>query len=149
MKKTILVMGGAGFLGSHFCDRMLAEGFGVIAMDNLITAANVARNKLDGNMVSIMPAEVERKRQAKEDFVFLDVRTPEEHEQIRLPGARLIPLGALRERMVELPKDGEIIVFCNISLRGYEASLILRAAGFQKVSVMEGGVEMWPYGRLR
>jgi len=36
-KRKILVMGGAGFLGSHFCDRLLAEGFAVIAMDNLIT----------------------------------------------------------------------------------------------------------------
>ena len=44
MKKTILVTGGAGFLGSHICDRLLAEGFSVIAMDNLITGTtdNVA-----------------------------------------------------------------------------------------------------------
>jgi len=36
-KKRILITGGAGFLGSHLCDRFLAEGFSVIAMDNLIT----------------------------------------------------------------------------------------------------------------
>jgi dTDP-glucose 4,6-dehydratase len=39
MKQTILVTGGAGFLGSHLCDRFLAEGFCVIAMDNLITGS--------------------------------------------------------------------------------------------------------------
>jgi dTDP-glucose 4,6-dehydratase len=39
MKRTILVTGGAGFLGSHLCDRLLAEGFSVIAMDNLITGS--------------------------------------------------------------------------------------------------------------
>ncbi|HKB69450.1 MAG TPA: UDP-glucuronic acid decarboxylase family protein [Thermoanaerobaculia bacterium] len=33
----VLVTGGAGFLGSHLCDRLLAEGHDVIAMDNLIT----------------------------------------------------------------------------------------------------------------
>jgi len=37
--RTILVTGGAGFLGSHLCDRLLAEGFAVIAMDNLLTGS--------------------------------------------------------------------------------------------------------------
>jgi dTDP-glucose 4,6-dehydratase len=36
-KKRVLITGGAGFLGSHLCDRFLAEGYHVIAMDNLIT----------------------------------------------------------------------------------------------------------------
>lgn len=36
-KKTVLVTGGAGFLGSHICDRLLQEGYRVICMDNLIT----------------------------------------------------------------------------------------------------------------
>jgi dTDP-glucose 4,6-dehydratase len=41
-----LVTGGAGFLGSHLCDRLLAEGFEVVAMDNLITGStdNIAHN---------------------------------------------------------------------------------------------------------
>jgi dTDP-glucose 4,6-dehydratase len=37
MKKRILITGGAGFLGSHLCDRFIKEGYDVIAMDNLIT----------------------------------------------------------------------------------------------------------------
>ena len=47
--KTIIVTGGAGFLGSHLCDRLLAESHDVIAMDNLITGAadNIAH--LAGN----------------------------------------------------------------------------------------------------
>jgi dTDP-glucose 4,6-dehydratase len=36
-KKKVLITGGAGFLGSHLCDRFILEGFQVIAMDNLIT----------------------------------------------------------------------------------------------------------------
>lgn len=35
--KKVLITGGAGFLGSHLCDRFIKEGFHVIAMDNLIT----------------------------------------------------------------------------------------------------------------
>ncbi|MEZ4892362.1 MAG: GDP-mannose 4,6-dehydratase [Saprospiraceae bacterium] len=36
-KKRVLVAGGAGFIGSHLCDRFLSEGYSVIAMDNLLT----------------------------------------------------------------------------------------------------------------
>ena len=37
MKKSVLITGAAGFLGSHLCDRFIEEGFRVIGMDNLIT----------------------------------------------------------------------------------------------------------------
>ncbi len=36
-KKRVLITGGAGFLGSHLCDRFIRDGYAVIAMDNLIT----------------------------------------------------------------------------------------------------------------
>jgi NADPH-dependent 2,4-dienoyl-CoA reductase/sulfur reductase-like enzyme/rhodanese-related sulfurtransferase/anti-sigma regulatory factor (Ser/Thr protein kinase) len=115
------------------------------AMDNIITAANVARNKMDGYMEGVAPTEVYRMLQEKEDFVLLDVRSPQEYDQVRLPGATLIPLGSLRGRLDELPKDKEVVAFCKISLRGYEAALILKAAGFKKVRVLDGGLAMWPF----
>ncbi|MBK8050559.1 MAG: SDR family oxidoreductase [Anaerolineales bacterium] len=45
----VLVTGGAGFLGSHLCDRLLAEGHDVIAMDNLITGSTDNIEHLAGN----------------------------------------------------------------------------------------------------
>ena len=115
------------------------------AMDNLITAANVARNKLDGHMVGVAPMEVKRMLDEGEDFFFLDARSPAEYEQVRLPGSTLIPLGALRRRLDEVPRDKPVVAFCKISLRGYEAALILRHAGVEDVRVMDGGIVMWPY----
>ncbi|MBT4815470.1 MAG: FAD-dependent oxidoreductase [Lentisphaerae bacterium] len=115
------------------------------AFDNIITAANVARNKRAGHMVGISPVEVKRKLESGDDFVFLDLRTPGEVERERLPGATCIPLASLRGRLAELPREKEIITFCQISLRGYEGALILRANGFSDVKVMDGGTAMWPY----
>jgi len=115
------------------------------ALDAIITAANVARNKLDGLLAGISSQEVKQRLDAKEDFVFLDVRSPAEHAETHLAGSTLIPLGALRARLNELPKDKEIIAFCKASLRGYEAARILQGAGFTRVRVMDGGVAAWPF----
>jgi len=115
------------------------------AMDNIITAANVARNKLDGLMVGVSSIEVHRMMEDGADFVFLDVRSPAEYEAVRLLRSTLIPLGALRSRLDDLPRDKEIVTFCKVSLRGYEAALILKAAGFESVRVLDGGVVMWPF----
>jgi dTDP-glucose 4,6-dehydratase len=64
---TSIVTGGAGFLGSHLCDRLLAEGHSVICIDNLLT----------GNMANISHL------QAREDFTFLehDVTIPFEIDE--------------------------------------------------------------------
>lgn len=60
-----------------------------------------------------------------------------------------ISLGTLRDRLDELPedKDSEIVCFCKIGLRGYEAALILEGNGWTNVKVMEGGIMAWPYNR--
>jgi rhodanese-related sulfurtransferase len=117
-------------------------------LDNITTAANVIRNKIEGRFDGISAAEVHRRLEQRDGLVFLDVRTPEEHEHERLPRSTLIPLGALRGRLGELPRDKEIVVFCDLSLRAYEGALMIKAAGFDKVRVMEGGMAMWPYERI-
>jgi NADPH-dependent 2,4-dienoyl-CoA reductase/sulfur reductase-like enzyme/rhodanese-related sulfurtransferase len=115
------------------------------AVDNIITAANVCRNKLDGQMVGITAAQVKARLKTDAKPLLLDVRSPAEYAQNHIPGSTLIPLGALRARLNELPKDREIITFCKVSLRGYEAARILQGAGFPRVQVMDGGITMWPY----
>lgn len=47
--KTVLITGGAGFLGSHLCDKFLKEGYKVIAMDNLITGSLANISHLQSN----------------------------------------------------------------------------------------------------
>lgn len=40
------------------------------------------------------------------------------------------------------------MTFCKISLRGYEAALILKAAGFNQVRAMDGGIVVWPFQKF-
>lgn len=122
------------------------------AIDHFITAAHIMQNKRQGRMTGISVREVWEKIQAGGAPFFLDGRNPNEYEEMHLGiGEHLIPLGALRSRLTELPadKNAEIICFCKISLRGYEAECILRAHGFTNVKVMEGGIMAWPYPRKK
>jgi rhodanese-related sulfurtransferase len=118
-------------------------------IDNIITAANVARNKLDGLMDGVSPKEVWQMIQEKKNFVLLDVRTPSEYHRQRIDGAVFIPLASLRSRYVELDRNKPIVAFCNYSLRGYEAAIILKHQGFKNIKVLDGGLEMWPYEKLQ
>lgn len=117
------------------------------AIDLASHAANIIENKLTGLAKSITPMEVKAKLERDEDFIWLDVRSPQEFEQIHLDDKRmkLLPLGQLRAKLGELPHDKEIIVFCKVSLRGYEAQRILEGAGFDNVRFMDGGIVGWPY----
>ncbi|EFC91106.1 FAD-dependent pyridine nucleotide-disulphide oxidoreductase [Dethiosulfovibrio peptidovorans DSM 11002] len=119
------------------------------ALDPMTQTANVLRNKMEGLMTSYSPRELAAKMDRGEDCVLLDVRTEGEIKlQGKLPYENQvhIPLGALWTRVEELPKDKEIIAFCKISLRGWDALTVLRSKGFHKVAILEGGMMGWPYG---
>lgn len=75
----------------------------------------------------------------------VDVREPAEWEIARLPGARLVPMGRLRE----LLRDGEftstrpIVVYCKVGARSAEALGWLRGAGFADSRHLAGGIADW------
>ena len=118
------------------------------AVDNILTAANIIRNKIAGFMEGITTKEVKAMFDAGEDFTFLDVRSPGEIEQMRIEGSLSIPLGALRTSLDKVDKTKPVVAFCKISLRGYEAALILKQNGYKNVKVMDGGILMWPYNKI-
>lgn len=79
-----------------------------------------------------------------EGACLLDVREPAECEKGTLPGAVTIPLGQLRNRLEELPRDRLIITYCAVGLRGYLAERILRQNGFD-VRNLSGGFTTWRF----
>ena len=121
-----------------------------LALDHFIASAHILENKMRGLYVGVSCVEVHDKLEAGEKPFLLDVRDPVEYEEMRIGrGNLLMPMGKLRDRLDELPqdKDQEIICYCKISLRGYEAARLLQNRGWTNVKVMEGGVMAWPYPR--
>lgn len=121
-----------------------------LAIDHSIATAHVMQNKLRGLFRGISAGELRERIKARDLPFLLDVRNPDEYEQLRMGiGETLIPLGQLRKRIGELPenKSTEIVVWCKISLRGYEAAMLLQGHGYSRVKVLEGGILAWPYDR--
>ena len=75
----------------------------------------------------------------------LDVREAEEFDGPlgRIPGAKLIPLGALAERSGELDSARPIVAVCRAGGRSAQATTILRRAGFNEVANLAGGMLRW------
>jgi len=74
---------------------------------------------------------------AKNGFI-LDVRQPFELVVENIPGAVNIPLGELRGRLDELPKDKEINILCRSAQRAYYATRILLQNGFKAKNISGG-----------
>lgn len=119
-----------------------------LAIDHSIASAHILQNKMHGIFEGISSIELKDKIDTKAEIFLLDTRGADEYEQTRLGlGETLIPIGMLRKRINELPqnKNTEIITYCKISLRGYEAAVLLKAHGYTNVKVLEGGLAAWPF----
>lgn len=72
----------------------------------------------------------------------IDVRQPHEYVEAHVPGARLVPLAEVPERLDEVPADGLVLVICHSGGRSLKATEFLRANGVDAVSVA-GGTTAW------
>ena len=109
------------------------------AKDPVNMAGFVAGNVLSG-MVSIAEWDVMEKNPK---VVALDVREHAELLGFSLPDYVHIPLGQLRDRLGELDSSKEIVVFCAVGVRAYNAARILMQHGFERVKIYPGGVRFF------
>ena len=74
--------------------------------------------------------------------VVIDVRQPAEYEEARVPGATLLPLDEVVERIDEVPESDTIYVICATGARSARAVEFFRARGIDAVNVA-GGIRAW------
>jgi rhodanese-related sulfurtransferase len=107
------------------------------AKDPVNLAGMIAANVLRGDM------ELAPWRELDDTGAFLiDVREPHEFRRDSVDGAINIPLGQLRARLREVPRDREIWVCCEIGQRAYYACRILAQHGF-RVRNLSGGYQTY------
>jgi len=73
----------------------------------------------------------------------VDVREPGEWAIAHLPGAHLIPKGQLAERVDELTRASNLVLYCRTGIRSTEATRLLLNLGFANVRVLRGGINAW------
>jgi NADPH-dependent 2,4-dienoyl-CoA reductase/sulfur reductase-like enzyme/rhodanese-related sulfurtransferase len=115
-------------------DLAYAPPFGS-ANDPINTAGFVADHIVRGDVATVSPEEWK----PNGEFL-LDVREDKEVAGTGLlENAAHIPLGELRDRLGELPRDRRIVVYCQKGQRGYLAARALKGSGFEDVANLRGG----------
>jgi len=74
-------------------------------------------------------------------YTLLDVRQPWEYEEDHIPGAKLVPLGDLKEGTQDLDSKKPILVYCAVGGRSRVAAQLLSGRGFQEVYNLSGGIK--------
>jgi molybdopterin/thiamine biosynthesis adenylyltransferase/rhodanese-related sulfurtransferase len=94
-------------------------------------------------MPDITPAELSERISKGDKPRLVDVREPFEWNICHIEGATLIPLAQLEQKLDELPRDEEIIVYCRSGARSARAAEFMRGRGFANVRNLLGGVNRW------
>jgi len=104
---------------------------------DLATKANRER------ITSLPVAELKRRLDAAEKFIFLDIRDAHEAKICGIPGAQLLPISELHARLAEFDSADEFILICRNGERSASAAQMMQDAGFRRVSNITGGLHAW------
>jgi rhodanese-related sulfurtransferase len=100
-------------------------------------------------ITSIDVAEAERRlREDPSGPLLVDVREPYEFDEVRAPGAVLMPMSTLSARIGELPSDRPLMIVCHTGRRSSAVAGFLARSGRADVVNVAGGMEAWERGGL-
>ncbi len=105
-----------------------------------------AENVLDGKVDFVTWQEIRAQEALPEEqrgYYVLDVTEEGERQAFAYPGSYHIPLGELRQRLDELPKDKPLAVYCAVGIRANTACRILRQRGFADAAILAGGNSLY------
>jgi rhodanese-related sulfurtransferase len=116
---------------------------GVVAVLAVLAAFNTQDFFRSNNYGDVTVNEAWDLIQSKPGLVILDVRTQSEYDETHIEGAVLIPVQELPDRLDELSKNDEILVYCRTGNRSSTAVGIMEDDGFSKIYHMNQGISVW------
>jgi rhodanese-related sulfurtransferase len=105
------------------------------------------QNLLGGGASVGRLSPLEAQEKAKAGAIILDVRTPLERQEGKIPGSQALPLDKLASEWEKLPKHKEIICQCRSGSRSASAARFLASKGFKAYNLV-GGIEAWKRQKL-
>ncbi len=114
-EKRALVTGGAGFLGSHLCKRLVAEGYSVVCMDNLRTGslANIASLRGEPGFEYVdhdVTGYIRVAGDLDEIYHFASPASPADFERIPIPILKVGAIGTYNALGLALAKDARLLL---------------------------------------
>lgn len=94
-------------------------------------------------MTSIEARDLHQRRLAGERLVLLDIRENDEVAYCQIPESLHIPMEELPQRLYELDRNAEIVVYCHAGVRSAYVCKFLAAQGFARVMNLRGGIMQW------
>ncbi|MBR2563311.1 MAG: FAD-dependent oxidoreductase [Paenibacillus sp.] len=116
------------------------------AKDPVNMVGYAAENMIEGRVESFTYDQLLERNPA--ESILLDVRSDLEHRNGNIPDSLSIPVDELRQRLGELDASKEIWVYCQVGLRGYTASQILRQHGY-RVKNLSGGYKTYRQAQFK
>lgn len=118
-----------------------------IAMAGLVLYYAYTKGWILADFQSVSATQAYTMIKEDKNSTLLDVRTQGEYNYGHIRGATLIPLKQLEENLSKLPKDKQIIVYCQTGNRSVTASRLLKKNGYTPINV-KGGYLAWRKGKL-
>ena len=96
-------------------------------------------------MTDITPTELKKRLDAGEPITVIDVREPWELRIAHLDFAKPIPMGALLDRLDEVPRDTPVVIMCHVGGRSAQVTDYLRSIGYDNVLNLDTGITGWAH----
>lgn len=151
---------GAMLVGGRFCGALLNRNSGVLDWVGKFSGGLLAVGIVGFFVVRLVrrqmtlrslraarlePVELKRQLDAGESVYIVDLRDPIEVDAGTLPGARVVSPLALAERQIEIPRDRDVVLFCDCpnDASAAQTAIALQKLGVDRVRPLRGGVDEW------